>query len=191
MQKKLWLILCLFSLFIFVSCRTTSRQISYENKSLFLTDDHIVNILPAKDFKENLELMQIIDGEYNGQKYLIQTIVLLNSTEISVIAFSALGNTIYDLQYKNDDIIYNTVIDATGKSAAYMVADIQFCYYPVEKIREMLEDAGLILDSYKNDRGWVRKIYNGDEEIISIKREGNFIEYNNLLRNYKYSIEEI
>ena len=191
MKKKTPLIFCLISLVIYTSCTTTTGQIFDENKSVFVTNNHIMTILPTAVYLNDMEILQQIDGDYDGQKYLMQTVLVLNPDEISISAFSTLGNSVYDLQYKNDIINYNSIVKVSGNSAVYMVADVQLCYYPQDSVKEMVEQAGLQFIQIEMKNGWNRQVLDGENKIISITRNGKSLEFQNLLRNYNYIIEEL
>lgn len=173
-----------------MSCVSTSKYTGTRFDSLKLTDHNTIKILPTEYFESELEMLQFVNGYYHDDKYSMQTILSMDNQQISVSAITAFGNTLYDITYNADSIEYNTIIPLNDISAVYMIADIQLCYYPVSSVREMLEDGGLFLEVTFSENGWVRKVYSENIEVISVKREGSQLEYQNHLRNYGYIIEE-
>lgn len=191
MKKKFFLSICTLSLIIYTSCATKTIHVFDENKSIYITDSKFMNILPTASFSGIEEHLQMIEGSYSGQEFVMQTIVLLTSDQLSVTAFSTFGNTIYDLQYQDNRISYETLIDVSGGNPAYMIADIQLCYYPQEQIRQMVEDADLQFFQKDLKNGWIRTVSDGDSEIITIEKNNKILNYTNHLRNYEYKIEEL
>ncbi len=171
------------------SCRTsgTADEIS---PPVYLTDEHTAALLPTSSFPEEREILQLIEGNYGGTEYIMQTIVILSPDEISAAAFSPLGNSVYNLQYHGGEARYETIMDLPGSSALYMLADIQFCYYPEEDVKTMVEASGLTFEQKPVKGGWRRTIFNGDEPVIIVTRSNNRLEYVNNLRSYEYLIEE-
>jgi hypothetical protein len=173
-----------------LSCHTTGL-VGESSNPVYLTDDNKVALLPVSLYRENREILQLLEGNYDGTEYLMQTILILNSEEISISAFSTMGNSVYDLQYRNGEAVYEAIVDVPGTSALYMLADIQFCYYPEDAVEKMIETSGLEFETVNYEEGWTRTILNKDEPIIIIKRNGGILEYENRLRRYSYRIEEL
>lgn len=176
---------------LLVSCVSTSELKGNGFDSLELTDNNTIKILPTEAFGSEVEMLQVVNGYYNEQEYIMQTVLFMNNKKVSVSALTTLGNTLYDITYINDSIEYNTVLRLNDVSAVYMIADIQLCYYPVDELKRMLEDGALSLEVKYLSDGWIRSVISGDVEIITVKRKGSLIEYRNHIRNYGYSIEEI
>ena len=55
----------------------------------------------------------------------------------------------------------------------------------------MVEQAGLQFIQIEMKNGWNRQVLDGENKIISITRNGKSLEFQNLLRNYNYIIEEL
>lgn len=178
-------------LFIFLGACTSVDTAPDSSHPVFLTDEHIAHILPANRFLDNAEIMQLITGDYNGTEYIMQTLVILNENEVIVTAYSTFGNTLYTLEYRDDLIEYDSFLDVQQSGAAYVLADIQMCYYPVDQVRFMIESAGLAFLYEDTGTGWIRTISNDGEIVIQIRKDGPNIHYSNFLRNYHYSIEEL
>lgn len=190
MKTLKFLSLFIFLLTLLLSCRTvgTANEIS---NPVYITDENKVSLLPVSLYTENREILQFIEGNYGGTEYLMQTLLILNSEEISISAYSPMGNSIYNLEYKNGEAVYEALTDVPVSSALYMLADIQFCYYPEENLKKMIESSGLTFKVIDSDEGWIRTILKGNEPIITIKRNGGILEYENHLRRYSYRIEEL
>lgn len=184
--------LCFISvaIMLFVSCHSMGT-IDEVSNPVYLTDEYYVALLPTSSFTGEAEILQLIEGNYGGKEYIMQTIVILNPEEISVSAFSPMGNSVYNLQYRRGKALYDAIMDFPESSAPYMLADIQFCYYPEEDVKRMIESSGLGFDSTEAEGGWVRTIFDGGETVIEITRMGNKLEYVNRLRQYEYRIEEL
>lgn len=168
------------------SCKTT--QLNY---NVYLTNKHYISLLPTNNFNDDQLITQIITGRYSSNRYSVQAFLSLKPTEISVTAMTPMGNTLYDLTYNSKGITYNALMNIGSKGSAYLIYDIQLCYYPLETIKKSIEDAGLTFSYSILEDGWKREIIDGSKTILTITRKSNIIKYNNILRDYSYTIEEL
>lgn len=158
---------------------------------MFPLTDHIsIALIPLNTFKEDIELMQLIEGSYDSKTYTYQSVLRINPREIQAAAFSPLGNNVYQISYEENILTYESLMEMTETAALNMLADIQFCYYDEDIIKTNLINTGLDFVQIEDDKGWTRTISDNENIIIEIHRQENHLEYRNSLRNYSYVIEE-
>lgn len=190
MNLKRFFIVTILIVFSILSCNTVSKPL-IDNNMVFLTNQHRVSVLPTSFCDFESIITQIITGRYSDHEYVMQTFLSLNPYEVSVTAMTPMGNTVYDLTYNDSGIEYNALMDIGRTGSAYMVLDIQLCYYPVDVIKTLIEDVHLTFIYEVRENGWKREIIDGDKTVLTIIRDGNKLDYNNVLRDYSYVIEEI
>ncbi|MBN1799474.1 MAG: DUF3261 domain-containing protein [Spirochaetales bacterium] len=157
---------------------------------VYLTDEKHITLLPTQAVENEFEIYQIIDGYYKSRTYSIEALVQTNLEEINIISFNNLGTQVYDLAYKNSDMVFHSPQATADIKPEYIVADFQLCYFPRSAVESMIREAGLIFEEIPQPDGWVRRILDGAQLIIHIQRKGNDLNYKNHLREYGYTIRE-
>lgn len=175
----------------FLSCKSYSVNHYNSNPSFHLKDETIMNLLPLETFEDDLEIMQIITGIYDGKNYTFQCVLNITPDEIIAAAFTPLGNNVYQIFYSNNVIEYESIMEMSESSAIYMLADIQFCYYDKKTLEKSIRASGLEFTQSGTGNHWTRQILDDEKIIIEIERNGTLVEYRNYLRDYSYLIEEL
>ncbi|MBF9015485.1 DUF3261 domain-containing protein [Oceanispirochaeta sp. M1] len=186
MKKASILLLCV----LMFSCTSVKKTDDEIKPVVYITDDIQLELPDLELLDENLEMQQIIDGRYKDKTYTMPAYLLLNRQEISIVVFTALGNTVYELYYSGGEVKSSGLSSVVISNPLYMIADLQFCYYPEDSLKEIMDDAGIRMEVQTLEGGWTRQFFADDDLIIEIKRVNNILEYTNYLRDYSYRIEE-
>ena len=178
--------LCLVAL---LSCATITNQPT--TAPVWLTNQKSIQILPVAALGQTLERRQQIVGDFQGQTLVMDALIEATTDHFSLIVLNSFGNQIFDLEYDSQGIRCDSPLPLGKIKPEYLMADWQLCYFPRAAVATMLHDSGLRLvesDSGDNRR---RTVYDGDQLIIDISRDGSgVLHYRNLLRGYAYTITE-
>jgi len=156
---------------------------------VYVTDTKPVFLLPAEAIGHSIAIHQSIEGYYSSQTYFLEAIVEAGGKGIFITGLSSFGTQVYSLAF-HDSVIEFSSAAAGGIKPEYMLADFELCYFPSEQVASMLRNAGFGFEEIMQEKGFTRRILNGDKVIIEILRDGNVMQYRNLLRGYGYSIQE-
>lgn len=185
--NKLFYFFLLIFLATGISCTSTPKAAEAE-KRVYLTDTTYVNILPPSVATVNLQMFQHVEGNYSGQKFQMDAFLILNQNEINVTLMNSFGTTMGTLLYTPSTMEFETSLFPASIKPAYIIFDFQLCFYPVEELKQELEDSGLTLNVIKDNKQELREIRHEDELIISIQKDNEKIQYVNNKRNYSYTI---
>jgi hypothetical protein len=70
----------------------------------------------------------------------------------------------------------------------YIIADIQFCYYPARVLEKNFRAAGFTFAENQKDGVLNRTLSDGNSLILKMEKSGNQILLENVLRHYSYQI---
>jgi hypothetical protein len=159
---------------------------------VWITNQKAVAILPPAALPAPLELQQQIEGDFQGQTYVMQTVVDAAPDHFSLYALNAFGTQVFELQYEASGVRYSTGLPIPNFKAEYLLADWQLCFFPAEAVAGMLKSAGLDFEESRADGGaWTRSVRDGGATIIEIAGDtAGTVRYRNLLRGYAYTITQ-
>ena len=169
----------------FFSCHTVAkRNVLYVN----LTDRSKFVLLPLSGIEKDMDMAQALSAEIRGQNYFFNAWVKANENEIEMSFFNELGAGIGELSFRDGIIYFSSIVipKAVLRSikSEYAIADFQLCFYDPVLLGESLKSGGLVLEI--NDGN--RRVLNGNDVIIDIKKTVNTVEFVNHLRGYTYTL---
>jgi hypothetical protein len=159
---------------------------------VWITNQKAVVILPPAALSTSLELQQQIEGDFQGQTYVMQTVVDAAPDHFSLYALNAFGTQVFELQYEASGVRYSTGLPIPNFKPEYLLADWQLCFFPAPAVAGMLRSAGLdFAETRAADGGWTRRVRDGGAAIIEITGDAaGTVRYRNLLRGYAYTITQ-
>lgn len=174
-----------------ISCASRSALVS-DRHPVFYSDLHFVHLIdPAKN-PTRIEERQNMTGYYGERKFSAESWMLIDSLSIRLMLFGAMGNTIAEVAYTKDSICFESRwMDAQKVKPEYILADVQFCYYPAEVLKENFRSAKLEFSETRENERIVRTLSENGRVILRMEKVGNRISLKNELRNYGYQIESI
>jgi hypothetical protein len=182
-------ILRLIPLFLlFFSCSST--DLHKGELSYFITDEKRVELLSPSLLGETRSIQQFVQGRYGDNEYSLMAVVQLKNEAIFIQGLTAMGTSLFEITYRENQVDYSGSNRFPQDTALYILADYQLCYYPASLLEGSLEKSGIRFEEILSSSGWERDLYDGEEKIISIRREGQMLLFTNILRNYSYNIEE-
>jgi hypothetical protein len=173
-----------------LSCKS-SPQPSEQDLYFYLGENQLFKLLPTYHRTEPLEIQQFIEGYYGSEEYFMQAFVQLNQENIQISALSALGTSLFQLNYNNERIDFSATGPFPKETALYMLATIELCYFPQEALEQWFLGSELQFEEQQTLDGWIRIINQEDTTILKIIRDGDHIEMHNYHRNYGFNIQEI
>jgi len=181
-------LLFFFSIFVIciLSCPSVSKKntlyVNLIGKSKFV-------LLPPEGIEQTMDMAQFLSAEFGGKNYFLNSWVKANENAIEMTFFNEMGAGIGELSYKNGAVHFSSPVipKSVIKSleVEYVIADFQLCFYDPFLLSKSLEDSGLVLETKDGSR----RILNGNEVIIEIKKTRNAVELINHLRKYSYTLE--
>ena len=180
----------LFFFPVCVICILSCASVSKKNTLYVdLTDSSKFVLLPPGGIEQDMDMAQFLSAEFLGQNYFFNAWVKANEDAIEMTLFNELGASIGELSYRNGAVSFSSTIFPSSVIKSfkpeYVIADFQLCFYDPFLLDKSLKDIGLVLE-IKDGR---RRILNGNEVIIEIKKTENTVELVNHLRKYAYTLE--
>lgn len=171
------------------SCNTIIYSGPGKDLPVYLIDEKPVYLLDTEYIETTIDEEQYMEGYHGDESYLLQTMVVADETKIEQYAMTTFGAMVYFLQLDDTVLHFESPYVQDGMNPSYLAADFQLVYYKPEAVRQMLNEAGLVLKIDKNDSLEIRTIYHNDSQIIEIRKEKDRVVFTNYLRNYGYSIQ--
>jgi hypothetical protein len=189
MQK---IISCLILLIVTVSCKTNVINRSNEiriSKSVKLTLCH------PSTFKNTITVQQQLSGRYNNENYSMQSVVSIDKNELKMVCLSHSGQSLFSLIFDGQRLRgERTPLISKKFKAEYMLMDFQFCYWPIEELKNAFGRTLSINEIFTEDKkAKVREIRHKNRLIIQIHySEVNpwsaLVLYSNKLHGYRFKI---
>jgi len=187
-MRNLWMLGAM--LFAFVLCACTSHSaVAGNSAKVYYSDARYIQLIAPQYSGISVEENQQMTGTYGEKKFSGESWMLLNDTTVHMMLFSSMGNTIAELVYTNDSLAFNSKwMNAEKMKPEYVIADIQFCYYPSSVLEKNFRAAGFTF--VENQKGDVlnRTLSDGNTLILKMEKNGNKILLENVLRHYSYQI---
>jgi hypothetical protein len=168
------------------SCASVKRNDSiYVN----LTDKSKFALLPPEGIEYDMDMVQFLSAEFRGENYFFYAWVIANEEAIEMTFLNEMGATMGELSYRNNTVNFSSaVIPAYAMrffKPEYIIADFQLCFYDPFLLAKSLKDCGFVLE----DTIINRRILNGNEVIVEIKKSETMVEFVNHLQGYSYTLE--
>ena len=169
-----------------LSCASVARKdILYVS----LTDSSKFVLLPPGGIEQPLDMAQFLSAKFRGQNYFFNAWVKANENAIEMILFNELGASMGELSYRNGAVHFSSTIFPSSVIKSfkpeYVIADFQLCFYDPVLLSKSLKSSGLVLETKDGSR----RILNGKEVIIEIKKTRNTVELVNHIHGYTYTLE--
>lgn len=184
--------LCLFAIvscLALVACASSPKP-GATTQPVWLTNQKSITILPVSALAGTLVLQQQIEGDYQGQGYVMQTVIDADESHFSLIALNSFGTQVFDLEYDDLGIRYESGLPIGNIKCEYLMADFQLCYFPAPALEAMISAAGLEFAETGDGASLRRTVSDAGQLIIEIERRDGILHYRNLLRGYAYHISE-
>lgn len=181
--------LAFLGLLLISSCASQSAS-SGNPAHVHYSDSRYVHLLSPGAFQSSVEENQRIAAAYGEKKFSAESWMLLNDSIVRVLVFSPVGGTVVEIVYMEDSLFMESRwMDAQKVKPEYVVADIQFCYYPANALAENFRAAGLEFDESSEDGVTVRTLRENGKVLVKMERRDGVLSIENFLRRYSYRIE--
>lgn len=177
-------------LLAFALSACTSHSVVAKNAAkVYYSDSRYIQLIDPQESKIAVEENQQMTGSYGEKKFSGESWMLLNDTTVHMMLFSSMGNTIAELVYTKDSLAFNSKwMNAEKMKPEYIVADIQFCYYPAQVLEKNFRAAGFSFVENQQGEVLFRTLSDGETLILKMEKNGNKIFLENVLRHYSYQI---
>jgi hypothetical protein len=191
--KKMCGIIFLLISFCFSSCITNEPE-SPSFSPVYITNQAKYILLPPPSIDVPLDMAQHISGSYGKRQFVMDAWVQADASSITMTLLNSFGSNMGSLLYDGNSVILDSSYFPSALKPEYIIADFQFCFYRVDVLAEALRSIGLTLEINRRESLGVtlveqRRILSGTKKIIEIEKTPHMIRYNNLLRNYSYTLE--
>lgn len=174
--------------FALVAC-ASSVSVSGFGEKVYYSDSRYVYLLPPRAGTVSVEEEQEISGTFGERTFQAASWIRLNDSTIHVLLFGPMGNTLAELFYAEDSISFSSKwMDAKKVKPEYILADLQFCYYPARTLQRHFESAGFKFAENRNGGTFDRTLSENGKVILKMERSENRISLWNGLRGYSYKI---
>jgi len=186
--KFFFILICIVC---FLSCATRTgsvakKELPYVN----LTESTKFVLLPTEGIEQYMDMVQFLSADFRGQNYFFNAWVKADENAIDMIFFNEMGASLGELSYKDSVVDFSSnVIPGIAIrffKPEYIIADFQLCFYDPLLLNKSLKDSGLVLEIIDDGS---RRIFNGNDVIIEIKKTENTVELINHLHGYAYTME--
>ncbi len=174
-----------------LSCRSTKQYHEITSGEIYFTDTQKYRVLKPEVLDEPLLVRQMIHGYFQNNEHTMLAVLNCDSNLMSMTLLSPIGNTLYEISFNGEEVETRGLSAFASGDPFYVLADIQYCYFPEDVLANHLADSGITMEVESLDDGWIRHFSVENELILEVKREGRSVRYINYLRNYEYMIEEI
>ncbi len=172
-----------------VSC-SSERAFIGSSARIFYSDAHFVSLISPQENSFFTEENQHILGTFGNRSFSAESWMRLNDSTIHLMLFGNLGNTLAELIYTKDSVSFkSSLLDVKKIKPEYILADVQFCYYPREVLERHFQAAGFSFVEENRENVLTRKLLENETLILKMEKTAKSILLKNELRNYSYSIE--
>jgi hypothetical protein len=172
------LILCLYS------C-TSRRAVNDKQLFVYITNRAQFILLPPGGIEKPMDMAQYISATYWGQDYYFNAWVQADETGMEMTLFNELGASMGELRYSDGFVELSSPVFPNSLKPEYIVADFQLCFYDPIMLSIALKNCGLAFESNES----YRRVLQGKNVIIEIKKNQNIVQIKNHLRGYAYTLE--
>ncbi len=186
---EFWKLALLACALVAVGC-SSQRALAGSSARIFYSDARSVPLIPPWENTLFTEENQHLSGTFGDRNFSGESWMLLSDSTIHVMLFGNIGNTLAELVYTKDSVSFeSSVMDVKKVKPEYILADIQFCYYPKEVLERNFSAAGFSFVEERRGKVLTRKLLENGTTILRMERTANRIFLKNELRDYSYSIE--
>ncbi|MDR2660141.1 MAG: DUF3261 domain-containing protein [Spirochaetaceae bacterium] len=153
-----------------------------------ITNHAAFHLLPPLQSGTPVDMAQRILGKYNGHEYTFTVWTISNATMLSITLMNDMGNGIGELTYTGNSIAYSSNFITLPVRPEYIAADFQLCFYDIGALSTALKKIGLTFIFEKTEKLEIRRVFDGENIIIEIKKINGTLFYTNFLRSYNYII---
>ena len=182
---------------LLIACRSTAIATGENGANLntvAVTEHATYTLLPTTAVEKKIDTVQHFKAQFGKKEIESDCLLIADEEKLIMTIMNNFGTTMGELNYNNDLIVFNSELFPKGVKAAYIVADIQFCLYRADLIQAALEKVGLRCEfsgtnATNGTEEKIRRIYDGEKEIIHIEKSSGKITYTNFLRDYAYTLQ--
>ncbi|MGL1936866.1 MAG: DUF3261 domain-containing protein [Fibrobacterales bacterium] len=188
---KLKLLIFVLVMLLNSCCISQKKQLDLNFKTINLTDNTSIEILPPSASGIPKNNLQTITGIHNNETDIFTGFLSITPDHIDLSVLTPMGITIFQISYTETELDWKgSFMIPKNTNGAYVIADTQIIYYPDAAVRKMIENSGLTYETKELPQGWTRKIYNRSALIIEVTKQNNRMHYINHFRKYEYIIED-
>lgn len=172
-----------------VGC-SSERAFVGNSARIFYSDERSVPLISPEKNSFSVEENQHVSGRFGDRSFSAESWMRINDSTIHLMIFGNIGNTLAELVYTEDSVSFkSSLIDGEKIKPEYILADIQFCYYPREVLERHFRNAGFSFVEERQGDVLTRKLLENETLILKMEKTAKRILLKNELRNYSYSIE--
>lgn len=172
-----------------VGC-SSERAFVGSSAQIFYSDTRFVSLISPQENSLFTEENQHISGTFGDRSFSAESWMRLNDSAIHLMLFGSLGNTLAELIYTKDSVSFkSSLFDGKKIKPEYILADVQFCYYPREVLERHFRNVGFSFVEERQGDVLTRKLLENETLILKMEKTAKRILLKNELRNYSYSIE--
>ena len=157
---------------------------------IYITNDTKSRLMPLYNGIEAQVVQQKITVNYDNSEHSFIVVLSVSASELTIAMLADFGRLL-TATYNGKTISYEkSSFVPDSFPLEYMFNDIQLIIYPLEILEKYLPQNIHVEDSMEGSAK-MRSLYNNNKLFALIKYYDNIGEFNNIVRNYSYVIEEI
>lgn len=183
--------------FLFFACASTRQMENSTVSPVYITNTKKFYLLSPSEIEKNIDAQQLLTGKFGENEFSMLAYLQTDKKSIFLSLFNDFGVGMGNLTYDGISAEFDSPVFPKTLKAEYIVADLQFAYYPVASIDETLKTIGMYMDVQKSEGGEIRTIYSNSilpmmtsKTIEIITKSSSEIRIQNLLREYEYNLKE-
>jgi len=193
MQKKIIIVVIYFVFQITSGCSTKPLKPSTSHVDILINENLAFLLLPAFAAEKNFSLTQIVQIKYAKKHYDFITRLEIANHSFKLVGLTGMGVKLFTINSVDGDYKFETSpLLGSELNLAYLLADLQLTYWPVDQLNPPLQNHHAHIEAYTQQR----LIFHHNEPIINIQfsspdRWNKNIIFKHLKRNYTVTINTI
>lgn len=196
-NKGVLFVLLILLVFGFAGCTSTKVITESSVSPIYITNVKKFYLLPPACIENDIDKQQLLIANFSGNTFQMLAYLKADKKGIFLSLFNDFGTGMGNLIYDGIDVHFDSSIFPENLKAEYIVADLQFAYYSVDEINNVLKTIGMYMEVEKTENGEIRSILSNSilpmmnsRTIEVIKKEKSCTLIQNILRGYDYYLQE-
>lgn len=180
--------LAVCGVFAFLSCASRTA-VGLDSFQVYYSDSKAVPLVNPQKNTETIEENLHISAVYGDKKFSSDAWMRLDDSTVHMMVFSSMGNVIAEIVCTGDSLsMHSKWMDVKKVKPEYVVADIQFCYYPTGVLKENFHSSGFSFEEVRDGEKLTRTLSENGNLILKMEKNGKQLVLENFLRRYSYRI---
>ncbi len=170
-------------LFLLAGCQSNKNAVKL-NK-VYVTDTIPVDLLSPDCITENIEQMQLFEGNFGKNSFSSFLILSADKSKIEILMVNEMGIQIGSVFYDGQECIMDSSFFPKNLKSEYIILDLQNVYADSTILKEHYKKYGIDFV----DQGNKRQLIKNGKLIEEITKEEEKITIKNDLRSYTYVLK--